>query len=197
MKKLSFLFSLFVLLTAFTCEDEPLEGEFINEDFDLQDFNPLLVGTWTLIEFDVDLTSITSFEGQDFVLDFTSEMVSSDYTLVFTETVYTVSGDYVLESTTTVNGEVNDSYLDEYNGVSGEGTYVTNGNVMTIDGSFLDFEVDGMQTGDLDINQDADFQLSADGQTLTFFQDSEQLNEDNGFDTNTMIEATSVWQRVE
>ncbi|MCB0382158.1 MAG: hypothetical protein KDD05_02295 [Psychroserpens sp.] len=28
MKKLSFLFSLFVLLTAFTCENEPLEGDF-------------------------------------------------------------------------------------------------------------------------------------------------------------------------
>ncbi|WP_299228742.1 lipocalin family protein [uncultured Psychroserpens sp.] len=31
MKKITILFSLFVLLTAFTCEDEPLEGEFINE----------------------------------------------------------------------------------------------------------------------------------------------------------------------
>lgn len=34
MKKLSFLFSLFVLLTAFTCENEPLEGEFVNEQTD-------------------------------------------------------------------------------------------------------------------------------------------------------------------
>ncbi|WP_431137596.1 hypothetical protein [Psychroserpens mesophilus] len=32
MKKLSFLFSLFVLLTAFTCENEPLEGDFTTED---------------------------------------------------------------------------------------------------------------------------------------------------------------------
>ena len=31
MKKISFLFSIFVLLTAFTCENEPLEGDFIND----------------------------------------------------------------------------------------------------------------------------------------------------------------------
>ncbi|WP_456437607.1 hypothetical protein [Psychroserpens sp.] len=32
MKKLSFLFFLFVLLTAFTCENEPIEGDFLVED---------------------------------------------------------------------------------------------------------------------------------------------------------------------
>lgn len=32
MKKLSFLFSIFVLLTAFTCENEPLDGEFEAEN---------------------------------------------------------------------------------------------------------------------------------------------------------------------
>lgn len=32
MKKISFLFSIFVLLTAFTCENEPLEGDFETEN---------------------------------------------------------------------------------------------------------------------------------------------------------------------
>ena len=32
MKKLSLLFSVFVLLTAFTCENEPLEGDFVTEE---------------------------------------------------------------------------------------------------------------------------------------------------------------------
>ncbi|WP_033960592.1 hypothetical protein [Psychroserpens jangbogonensis] len=31
MKKISFLFSIFILLTAFTCEDEPLEGDFVTD----------------------------------------------------------------------------------------------------------------------------------------------------------------------
>lgn len=35
MKKLSLLFSVFILLTAFTCENEPLEGEFVTDDPDL------------------------------------------------------------------------------------------------------------------------------------------------------------------
>ncbi|WCO03039.1 lipocalin family protein [Psychroserpens ponticola] len=32
MKKISFLFSMFILLTAFTCEDEPLDGDFLTEN---------------------------------------------------------------------------------------------------------------------------------------------------------------------
>ncbi|MBR9845139.1 MAG: hypothetical protein GYB35_03055 [Algicola sp.] len=37
MKKLSFLFCLFVLLTAFTCENEPLDNELINQEFQNND----------------------------------------------------------------------------------------------------------------------------------------------------------------
>ena len=200
MKKLGILFSIFILLTAFTCENEPLEGDFVSEEIDNNDNNnnnASLVGTWALVEFNADITSTTTFDGGEFVLDFSTELVSADYNLVFTETDYTVSGDYELMSTTIVNGELNDSYTDAYTDVFGEGVYSTNGNVMTINGSFLDFEVDGMPAAVDDVDQDADFTLSADGQTLTFFQDEEQLQEDNNLDASTVINSSSVWQKVE
>ncbi len=200
MKKLGILFSIFMLLTAFTCENEPLEGDFVSEEIDNNDNNnnnASLVGTWALVEFNADITSTTTFDGGEFVLDFSTELVSADYNLVFTETDYTVSGDYELMSTTIVNGELNDSYTDAYTDVFGEGVYSTNGNVMTINGSFLDFEVDGMPAAVDDVDQDADFTLSADGQTLTFFQDEEQLQEDNNLDASTVINSSSVWQKLE
>lgn len=209
MKKLSILLSLFVLLTAFTCENESLDPELVNQEFDNNDdvnnnddsnngdVNASLVGTWALIDFDANVTSISIFDGQSFELDFSTSLVEADYNLVFTESDYSVSGDYTLNSTTVIDGEVNDSYTDEYTDVFGEGVYSTNGNVMTIDGTFLDFEVDGMPAEVGDVNQDADFELSADGETLTFFQDEEQLQSDNNLDVNTTIVATSVWQKIE
>lgn len=197
MKKLSLLFSMFVLLTAFTCENEPLEGDFVSEEIDNNNNNTSLVGTWTLVEFNADITSTTTFDGGEFVLDFSTELVTADYNLVFTETDYTVSGDYELMSTTIVNGELNDSYTDAYTDVFGEGVYSTNGSVMTINGSFLDFEVDGMPAAVDDVDQDADYTLSADGQTLTFFQDEEQLQNDNNLDASTTINSSSVWEKIE
>ncbi|OUR99004.1 hypothetical protein A9Q86_13110 [Flavobacteriales bacterium 33_180_T64] len=194
MKKISFLLCLFVLLSAFTCEDEPLEGDFVSENTDV---NPSLIGTWALVEFNADITSTSNFEGEIFELGFITELAESDYNLVFTETNYTVSGDYTLNSTTIINGEINDSYTQESTDVFGEGVYSTSGNVMTINGSFLDYEVDGMPAVVDDVDQDADFELSNDGQILTFFQNEEQLQEDNNLDVNTVIEATSIWQKVE
>ena len=211
MKKLSVLFSVFVLLTAFTCENESIDEELVNQNFenndndddddddndddDNDDVNTSLIGTWALVDFDVDLTSTTVAAGQQFVIEFTSTRVSSDYNLVFTETEYTVSGDYELMSETVVDGVPNDSYTDTYTDVFGEGVYSTSSNVMTINGSFLDFEVDGMPVGVDDVDQNADFQLSNNGQTLTFFQDEEQIQSDPGFDVTTVTVATSVWEK--
>lgn len=208
MKKLSILFSLFVLLTAFTCENEALDQEIVNQEFENDDNddiddnedsddNTALVGTWALSEFDVDLTSTTIAGGQEFVIEFTTTRIDSDYNLVFTETDYTVSGDYELQSSTVVNGAVNDSYTDTYTDVFGEGVYSTNGNVMSINGTFLDFEVDGMPADVGDVDQDANFELSNDGQTLTFTQDEEQIQTDDGFDVTTVTVATSVWQKID
>ncbi|WP_298894867.1 hypothetical protein [uncultured Psychroserpens sp.] len=193
MKKLSFLFALFILLTAFTCEDEPLEGDFQNEN---SNNNATLVGTWSLIDFNADITSESSFGGIDFVVDFTAEMVEADYELVFAESDYTVSGDYELQVSTTFEGETT-SYSDAYTNVNGSGTYSTNGNIMTVDGSFVEFDFEDMPMEVDQGEQMAEFSLSADGQTLTFFQDIVQTENGGGANVTVSTVATSVWQKVE
>ncbi|WP_299336170.1 hypothetical protein [uncultured Psychroserpens sp.] len=198
MKKISYLLCLFVLLSAFTCENEPLEGDFVNEDID----NPggggdvTLVGTWALVDFTADINTQTSFGGIDFVVDFLTEATDSDYILEFTETSYTVNGDYELTSSTTVNGETT-SYTDSYTDVSGSGVYSTDGNEMTVDGSFFELDVDGVEMEVLQGEQTATYELSADGQTLTFSQNDVETQNEGGAETTTIIVSESVWQKVE
>jgi hypothetical protein len=194
MKKLSFLFSLFVLLTAFTCENEPLEGDFINEE--ISNDNPSLIGTWTLVDFSADINSVSSFGGIDFVLDFSTQAVSADYELTFTASNYTVFGDYELASSTTFDGETT-TYTDSYTDVSGAGVYSTQGNLMTVDGSFFEFDLEGAPMEVAQGEQTAQFELSADGQTLTFSQDEVQTLNEAGSQTTTSTVSISVWQKVE
>ncbi|MDG5491430.1 hypothetical protein [Psychroserpens sp. SPM9] len=193
MKKYSLLFCLFMLLCAFTCENEPLEGDFTNENTDT---NPSsLLGTWSLVEFNADIISESSFAGQEFIVDFTTEAVSSDYELVFSESSYTVEGDYELMSSTTVDGETT-SYTDSYTNVSGSGVYSTSGNIMTIDGSFFELDIEGSPTEVAQGEQMAEFELSADGQTLTFFQDEVQIEDESGFVVTISTVSSSVWQKT-
>ncbi|MBO6632550.1 MAG: hypothetical protein JJ936_13525, partial [Psychroserpens sp.] len=155
-----------------------------------------LVGTWTLVDMDADITTTTSFQGIDFSGAFTLELIDSDYTLVFDEDSYTVAGDYELTITSTFDG-VSESYTDSYTNVTGGGNYSTNGNIMTVDGQFFDFELDGAPTDVASGEQTAEFQLSNGGQTLTFFQDETVTQNEAGFEATVATVSTSVWQKVE
>ncbi len=198
MKKFTYLFCLFILCSAFTCENEPLEGDFVSEDVNNPDnqSNGSLVGTWTLVSMDADITTTTSFQGIDFSGAFNVELIDSDYTLVFDEDSYTVSGDYELTITSTFDG-MSESYTDSYTNVTGGGNYSTNGNIMTVDGQFFDFELDGAPTDVASGEQTAEFQLSNGGQTLTFFQDETITQNEAGFEATTSTVSNSVWQKVE
>ncbi len=196
MKKLSYLFTLFILLTAFTCENEALEGEFANDENPIVgDSNPDLVGSWVLLEMNADITSTTDFQGINFTSEFSVAINESDYILNFSESNYTVEGDYQLDVSTTVNGETS-TYTDSYTDVQGSGTYSTSGNVMTVDGSFIEFTFDGMPMDVAQGEQSVNYTLSADGQTLTFNQNEVQNTNEGGVAATTETISTSVWQRL-
>ncbi|SDS27923.1 hypothetical protein SAMN04515667_1817 [Formosa sp. Hel1_31_208] len=193
MKKLAYLFCLFMLLSAFTCEDEPLEDGITNE---VASDTSSLIGTWTLVSMEADINIDTNFAGIDFSSEFNAEVTNSDYNLVFTAANYTVSGDYEMTITSTFEGETT-SYTDSYTDVSGSGTYSTNGNVMTIDGSFIEFDFEGMPMDVAQGEQTAQFELSSDGQTLTFLQDEIQTQNEAGLVATIATVSESVWQKVE
>lgn len=196
MKKLSFLFSLFILLTAFTCENESLDSDLTNQEFEVSDNNSSLIGSWMLVDMNADITSESSFQGIEFVSQFSVEIVESDYVLVFEESDYTVSGDYELMVSSTFDGDTT-TYTDSYTNVEGLGTYSTNGNIMTVDGSFIEFDFDGMPMEADQGEQSVEYTLSADGQTLTFNQDEVQNVNEGGVMSTTSVISTSVWQKLE
>ncbi len=196
MKKFSFLLCLFVLLSAFTCEDEPLEGEFDAQN----ENNASLVGTWELILFDTEFLNESEFQGQSTTSEFSAEGMNMDYNLVFSETNYTVSGSYDLLTTIQMSGMESETVTYSYTDVQGNGTYTTNGNEMTINGSFVEVEIEGfddIQLLDSEQEQSAEFILSADGQTLTFLQNFEESQNQQGLNFTISGSSSSVWQKIE
>jgi len=216
MRKIIPFLSLFILLSAFTCENEPLEGDLIeatvtqennndsndndngNDDNNNNNNNneASLIGEWTATSFSANVTSTTSANGMDNVVEISITGMNLGYNLVFAESTYTTNGNYDAEYTTVINGQNNASGSDSYTGVMGSGNYSTNGNMMTIDGSFFELSVNGVDTSSLGGEQTTAYELSADGQTLTFNQNETETNNTGGVDVTTNIVSTSVWQKI-
>lgn len=192
MKKIVSLFCLFTLLTAFTCENEPLDN-----GIDLTDSsnNNALVGTWDLTDFDVTLGSTTSFSGESFITDIDIESTEENYVLNLTPSNFTTNGSYSYDTNIVVNGETFSSEPYTLENVSGSGSYSINGNEMTIDGSFFEFEFEGAEETSLSGEQTVTFSVSADGQTLTFTQDetTSQTDPTTGTVTTSTTNSTSIW----
>ena len=195
MKKLLALFCLFSLLTAFTCENEPLEDDF---DTSFENTDDDLLGDWILVEFSSSISTVTDFAGQVIESDIDIESTTVDYTLNFTENNFTTNGSYSYVTDIVANGfEVTGEPYTLEN-VSGSGSYSTNGNEMTVDGSFFEFEFDDMfDTAVFEGEQTAPYQISDDGQTLTFTQSEITTQTDAATGTIISVDnnSTSVWAK--
>lgn len=198
MKKFLALFCLFSLLTAFTCENEPLGDELdASSNTNNNDNNPDLLGTWNLLEFDATVSSTTNFQGQVISSDVAILSTDADYIVNFTNTNFTTDGSYSYTADVTANGINIPGEPYTLNNVMGSGTYSVDGNEMTVDGSFFEFTFDGMDFEQLQGEQTVNFQISDDGQTLTFFQDETTTETDvaTGSTTTSVISSSSSWSR--
>ncbi|MUU79121.1 hypothetical protein [Winogradskyella endarachnes] len=196
MKKILALFCLFTLLTAFTCEDEPLDDG-IDSGSNTSDTNVALIGSWDLTDFSVILETSTEFNGESFTSNIDIQSTEEDYVLTFTESSFTTNGSYSYDTNIVFNGETTQSEPYTLENVSGSGTYYTSGNLMTVDGSFYEFEYEGMDQSILDEEQTGTFEISEDGQTLTFYQEEtiSQTDPVTGTVTSSATNSTSVWTK--
>lgn len=194
MKKFLGLLSLFALLTAFTCENEPLDTDLSNASTTT---NLDLVGAWDLQEFSVTLNSSTSFEGQTFSSDIDIASTEVDYVVEFTQSSFVTNGSYSYSTNVVFDGETISSEPQSLENVTGNGTYSTSGDEMTVDGSFFEFEFDGMDNSVLQGEQTANFEISNDGQTLTFTQIETVTETDSmtGTEIVNSVNSISVWSR--
>ena len=191
--------SLFILLTAFTCENESL-------DYDQEAINSLnnnnsntnnanLIGTWDLISFDVDMVSSINLPTGITITDIIVSSTSTDYQVTFTNSEFTTTGSYSYDTFIESVGISQQDNLTVSN-VSGSGTYTTDGNQITTEGAFFDLTFEGADMSAFEDNQTSNYSISADGQTLTFSQNQTTLQSNNGFETEIDVVAASVWQKV-
>ncbi|WP_299885632.1 hypothetical protein [uncultured Lacinutrix sp.] len=190
--KISVLFvSLFFLIMS-SCENEPLVG------FDSNDGNPFtnsLIGTWALSDFDVTVNNTSDVGGMSIESNVEIDGFNPNYNLTFATNTFTTNGSYSYNTIVTVNGQATtDSYT--LDNVTGAGVYSTNGNEMTVDGSFFEFTFQGMDLSELGGEQTVNFAISADGQTLTFTQNTTETNSSGGSTTTSIVNATSVWTKT-
>lgn len=191
--------SLFILLSAFTCENEPLDYDqesidSINNSNNSSN-NADLVGTWDLVSLDLDMTSSFDPGTGMMITDLIVESTEVDYQVTFTATNFNTEGWYSYNTQIETAGMIiNDSYTME--DVTGSGTYTTDGNQMTTQGSFFEFTFEGMDDSLFDDEQTGTYEISADGQTLTFTQDETTVNTDAGYEIEIDIISTSIWQKV-
>jgi len=185
---------LFSLLTAFTCENESLDD---NIDTSSNTNNNDLIGSWNLLEFDASVSSSTSFQGQEFSSEVVILSTDVAYVLTFTQSNFNTEGGYSYTADIVANGMEFPGEPNTIDNVTGSGAYSTNGNEMTIDGSFFEFTFEGMDFSQLQGEQTVNFQISEDGQTLTFFQDETTTETDvaTGSTTTSVISSTSSWSR--
>lgn len=190
--KLSVLFLALFVLVLSSCENEALEG------FDSNDGNPFtnsLIGTWALSDFDVTVNNTSDVGGTSIESNVEIDGFNPNYNLTFAANTFTTNGSYSYNTVVTVNGQTNtDSYT--LDNVTGAGVYSTNGNEMTVDGSFFEFTFQGMDLSELGGEQTVNYAISADGQTLTFTQNTTETNSSGGSTTTSIVNATSVWTKT-
>ena len=195
MKKITALLSFLILLTAFTCEDEPLDYALV---LGASLSSSELIGEWQLLNFDIETTTVSDIAGMNMETNIIVESTDVDYNLVFSGSSFNTSGSYGYNSTVSVNDDasISDSYVLE--NISGSGTYSVSGNQITVNGQFFEFSLDGVDDSVLnDEEQTATFQFSDDGNILTFSQSSSETNNTGGFEVNIISNSTSTWERVE
>ena len=151
--KMLFVLSLLVLVTACGGNDN---GSSTND----------ILGTWVSVSFDGNSESTTTFDGTTTTNEACILESNLDYRITFTETGWTTTGGDDVTTTRSVNGMKTATLTSSNTNVSGSGTYSINGNVMTIDGSFFEFETNGVPTAGTNGPEMADFEINSNGQLV-------------------------------
>lgn len=198
MKKLLAFLSFLTLLTAFSCDNEPVDDGLSSGSNNNNNNSGDLVGVWDLVEFDITMTTETNFAGQEISSDIEVFSTATDYTVEFTESSFLTNGNYTYNANVVINGitATDDSFT--LDNVTGNGSYSTSGEEMTIDGSFFEFDFQGMDSSVLEGEQTLTYAITDNGNTLTFTQNETTTESDaaTGIEVTNTTNSTSVWTRV-
>ncbi|WP_338730797.1 hypothetical protein [Mangrovimonas cancribranchiae] len=199
LKQITLLFLSILALTA--CENEPLDGDFSNNAGETGggggSVNSTdLIGDWEIVSFEATTANEIDMMGQVFSSGFEVEGVEMDYIVTFTESTFEANGNYNMELTILMDGQPTQTMSQTYTDVTGSGTYTTDGNTMTTDGTFFDFSFEGVDMSEFGGSQTAEYSFSNGGQTLTMTQDTQEVETANGAETVTIVNSITVLNRL-
>lgn len=151
-----------------------------------------LEGTWSAETLNAQVNSTTV--SPDFTTE-TDVQISApalDYDVTFQGNTFTADGEYTIAIVADANGTTTTS-TDTYTSVNNTGTFSTNANEITINGSLFSLEYNGQPVLGAGGPQTADFSISGDILTITQSQDTTIAA--NGFTTTSAVSSTSTWRR--
>lgn len=107
------------------------------------DTSASLVGTWAVTSLEYEGSTSFDFLGETVNTDFNGVGQNFDLDITFTENPneYTTEGSYDVVLDFTVNG-MTETETTSVDNLEGEGTWERNGNILLIDGSIIDIDVD-------------------------------------------------------
>ena len=98
MKRVLYLLSIFTLLSAFTCEDEPLDQDILDNVDPNNPDNVACIGQWELVSLDYEGTSTTTAAGTTTTSSYTGTSLNEDYILILEDDgTYSAQGSYDIE----------------------------------------------------------------------------------------------------
>ncbi len=184
-------FSIFVI-TFISCDNEPLDSGLTERNDNTNAF----IGDWEIVTFETETATEITFMGQTTTSDTEIDGLDMDYIVTFTENTFTTAGDYSMHLILTLNGMEMQNLIQSYNNVSGSGYYSTDGNILTTDGSFFEFEFQGVDTSEYSGPQTIQFAFSNGGQTLTTLQQQEISENQGGIETTTIVNSITVLNKL-
>ena len=186
MKKIELLCCLFVLLSTFNCDNEPVDF-----DFSALDVNPRLLGQWYLVEFDSEVSSLPNTDNQSATTETRIFSTSSAYSIFFNENSFRVSGEYTYNSRLKINGIEDTSNFYTNEDVDYTYGYSVDNDEIILQESPFDITTQEENTFYLQGEQKNSFVVSENGETLILFQD-ETLTDSNA----TVPEGRTITKRT-
>ncbi len=180
--KLFLAFSLLAFLSSCGGDDEPT----VTDDS--------IIGTWKAVSFDAEIETTTDFFGTETTILSSIEGSNLDYEVTFDETTFMTNGSYDISYDVTFDGVEFPVPEQSVTDVSGDGTYSTDGNIITINGAFYELEANGVDYTALDEGQTAEFEINGNGE-LIITQDEEMETTQSGTTATVKVVSNSVWVR--
>ena len=194
LKSLTVLLLSIFFITFVSCDNEPLDDGLNGNNNNVN--NNLFIGDWEIITFETETATEITFMNQTTLSDTEIVGFDMDYVVTFTENTFLTAGDYSMRLILTLNGMEMQNADQTYNNVSGSGSYSTNGNILTTDGSFFEFEFQGVDTSEYSGPQTIQFAFSNGGQTLTTIQQQEISENQGGIETTTIVNSVTVLNKL-